>query len=70
MDGHGVYSNVQGSKCGCAPSVSAPCNAGRYLGKYEGQFLNGFMDGSGVYVWAEGDVCVRAAMCGRCGQGA
>jgi hypothetical protein len=28
----------------------------RYLGKYEGQFLNGCMDGSGVYLWAEGDV--------------
>ncbi len=28
----------------------------RYLGKYEGQFLNGCMDGSGVYMWAEGDV--------------
>jgi hypothetical protein len=31
-------------------------DAGRYLGKYEGQFLNGYMDGSGVYLWAEGDV--------------
>ena len=29
---------------------------GRYLGKYEGQFLDGCMDGSGVYLWAEGDV--------------
>jgi hypothetical protein len=28
----------------------------RYIGKYEGQFLNGCMDGSGVYMWAEGDV--------------
>jgi hypothetical protein len=39
-----------------APPPLPPPHASRYLGKYEGQFLNGCMDGSGVYVWAEGDV--------------
>jgi hypothetical protein len=38
------------------PLRCQPPDAGRYLGKYEGQFLNGYMDGSGVYLWAEGDV--------------
>ena len=56
MDGHGVYTNVSGSKCVALPPLLPPPYASRYLGKYEGQFLNGCMDGSGVYVWAEGDV--------------
>jgi hypothetical protein len=58
MDGHGVYTNVQGSKCGCRRADASALRdaACRYLGKYEGQFLNGCMDGSGVYLWAEGDV--------------
>jgi hypothetical protein len=56
MDGHGVYTNVQGTKCVRQLRRRYFSCCGRYLGKYEGQFLNGCMDGSGVYLWAEGDV--------------
>ena len=64
MEGHGSFIHVEGNTSArpaggnLHPHPRRHPAENHFVGKFEGQFLQGDMDGLGQYVWPEGDTYV------------